>query len=142
MSRKHGKTRTIKRPRKLGFLPHWRKMTWLFNIVFFGGLAYIIASGAQSNKATDCGSLSQHDCQSAADVGAGIGIAALVIMWVVFSVLVGLLWLMTRPSRHCPVCGAGVKRGSVQCPNSNCRYDFVAQASPLVGPGQPPAPAV
>lgn len=144
------KAPTLNRPRKLGFLPHWRKMTWLFNAVFFAGLIYIIAAGAsdQSPKAKDCQGLSTHDCHALASADKSIGIAALVVMWVMAIVVVGILWLVTRYSRHCPRCGSGVKRGAVLCPNSRCNYDFLAatmqhqyqpQPYPPAPHGYPPA---
>lgn len=113
---------------KRRWFPRLRFMTWLFDLVFFGGLAYIIASGAMSHKATDCNGLSQHDCQAATDVGSTIGIALLVVFWFAAIIVVGLIWLMTRPRRHCPACGHNAKKGQFLC--KRCGHDFRTQRQP------------
>jgi hypothetical protein len=49
-----------------------------------------------------------------------------VILWFIGFVVLGLVWLMTRPRhRQCPRCGNDVKKGLTVC--GSCSYDF-AQA--------------
>src|SRR4051812_15572262 len=116
--------------KRLGFLPGWRKGTYIiliFNIVM---LIWIIAGAASSGgDATDCGSLSQADCNAARDVGTGIGVFLLIVLWALGDIILGVIWLVTnrKKSRECPACGHDVKKGQFQC--GKCGYDFRAAAT-------------
>jgi hypothetical protein len=128
-----------KNGKRLGFLPGWRKGTYIvlaFNLLM---LVWIIAGAAgASGDATDCGSLSQDACNAAADVGTGIGVALLVVLWVFGDIILGVLWLVTnrKKGRDCPVCGHEVKKGVLVC--SACGHDFRAAAA---APTAPPSTA-
>jgi hypothetical protein len=95
-------------------------MTWavvIFNVIM---LVWIIA-GAASTHATHCGQLSQQLCNDATTTGAGIAIPALIVLWVLGDIILGILWLVTR-GRSCPVCGHSVRKGLVVC--GKCGHDF------------------
>ena len=64
-------------------------------------------------------------CIEASDVGTGIGAALIFVLWFIGFVVLGLIWLMSRPRhRQCPRCGHDVKKGRTAC--NNCGYDFAA----------------
>jgi len=98
-------------------------MTWIvlaFNVIM---LIWVIAGASTaSGQPKDCGSLDAQTCNAASDAGTAIGVSLLIFLWVAGAVILGITWLVTRPSRHCPTCGRGVKRGRVVC--KNCGYDF------------------
>lgn len=104
--------------------PHWRKMSWvivLFNVLM---VIWIISALASAPGASHCGTLSQQTCQDAANVGTGIGVITLLILWVIVDILLSIVWLVTKPRglRDCPVCGNAVKRGLTSC--KSCGHDF------------------
>ena len=119
-----------KNGKRLGFLPGWRKGTYIilaFNLLM---LAWVIAGSAgASGDATDCGSLSQESCNAAEDIGTGIGVFFLIVLWALGDIILGVLWLVTnrKKTRDCPVCGADVKKGVVVC--SKCGHDFRVPAA-------------
>ena len=111
--------------KRLGFLPGWRVFTYVILLFNVAMLIWLIAGASAGHHAgtSDCGSLSAKDCQAAADVGTGIAVVALIAIWALCDVILGVLWLVTRSSkRPCPVCGTGVRRGVFVC--SSCGHDF------------------
>ncbi|WP_375475978.1 hypothetical protein [uncultured Jatrophihabitans sp.] len=113
--------------KRLGFLPGWRIFSYvivIFNLIM---LIWVIAgSVAAQHDDSSCGSLDAKTCQDAKDVGTAIGVTALIVIWVIVDIILGILWLVTnRKTRDCPVCGHGVKRGAFQC--RNCGFDFRQQ---------------
>lgn len=124
--------------RKRHLFPRWRFMTWLFLAFNAAMLAWTITAVASANSTpADCNGLSAHDCNTAQNVGAGIATTIIIVLWLIGFFVLGLLWIMTRPSRHCPQCGSGVKKGRTVC--RRCGYSFVQQ-QPMQW--QPPAPPV
>jgi hypothetical protein len=112
---------------------HWRKMTWallLWTVIF---VIWSIAASDNSSAVRDCvnnssGYLNQHDCQTAADVGTGIGLTLIWGLWFVGFVILSIIWFMTRrKTRLCPVCGEDVKKGRTTC--ARCGFDFAAAAA-------------
>lgn len=117
------------------FIPHWRKMTWVIWI-WAAIFAIWIASGiaGSSSDASNCGSLSQQACNDAQNVGTGIGVALIFILWMIGFFILGLIWLMTKgKKRDCPVCGHDVKKGQTIC--KSCGYDFKTGAQPAATGG-------
>lgn len=123
-----------------------RKMTWVLLIWTVLMFAWMIggASSASSQAREDCrndpavveGILSEQACIDASDVGTGIGVTLIFFLWFIGFVVLGLIWLMTRPRhRQCPACGEDVKKGRTACPK--CGHDFAAAA---VRPQAVPAP--
>jgi hypothetical protein len=115
--------------------PRWRKMTWFFLVVNALFVLWI-ATGTNSAQSTDCandpdvraGTISQSACEAAVDVGTGIGVALIIVLWFFVFVILSIVWFMTRPrGRTCPACGEDVKRGRTTC--QKCGHDFAAAAS-------------
>ncbi len=111
--------------------PHWRIFTWVvvaFNVIM---LIWII-TGAASVSHSPCHDLSTQTCTAAREVGGGIAVAALIALWVAGDVILGVIWMVTRPrGRVCPACGTNAKRGVLAC--RSCGHDFRRRCS--VGAG-------
>ena len=121
--------------KRLGFLPDWRIFTYIILIVNLLFLVWIIAGASSDNDTSkkNCGGLSTKTCNDAQNVGKGIGVTLIIILWVLVDIILLVLWLITnRKKRECPVCGHNVKKGQMQC--SSCGHDFRAAAQ---GPQQP-----
>ena len=104
---------------------------WVWTAIF---AVWIIGGLATANNAADCaknsGGLSVQDCTDASNVGTGIGVTLIFVLWFIGFVVLSLIWLMTKPKhRECPVCGEGVKRGRTQC--GSCGHDFAATSKAL-----------
>ena len=109
----------------------WRKMTWVLNIWNAIFLIWLIV-GIADRPSEDCPPGDQL-CVDASDVGTGIGVALILILWFIGFLVLSLIWLMSRPRhRQCPRCGHDVKKGLTAC--RNCGYDFAA------APGEAPSP--
>lgn len=108
--------------------PRWRAFTWVilaFNLVM---LIWAItgASTGKSCKGLVGDPLTQ--CQ-AGQVGTGIGVGLIILLWALGDIILGTLWLITRPHRrYCPACGNQMRRGVVQCPD--CGFDFRQAQTP------------
>ncbi len=95
-------------------VPRWRKMTWVFMIVNALFLVWIIA-GVSDRASEDCPPGDQV-CIDASDVGTGIGVALIIVLWFFVFIVLSLIWFMTRrKGRVCPVCGEDVKKGRTTC---------------------------
>lgn len=123
-------------------LPRWRIFTWI--ILAFNILMLIWVVSAIASHASTCHGLTGDaltNCE-ATNVGVGLAATLLFVFWALGDVILGVLWLITRPqTRACPVCGDSVKRGMTQC--SRCGYDFAQQfrvRPPTTGWGQPVPP--
>jgi hypothetical protein len=58
-----------------------------------------IVAGLNAAGNTACSpNLSQETCDAARAIGGGIGITIIVIIWFVGFIVLGLVWLMSRPS--------------------------------------------
>lgn len=107
----------------------WRKMTWvlnLWNLLFLIWVIAAIAGGASDSADCDTTVLTQANCDAAADVGTGIGVALVIVLWFIGFIVLSLAWLMSRPRhRQCPACGHDVKKGLTSC--KKCGHSFVPQ---------------
>lgn len=110
--------------KRLGFLPDWRIFTYVILAVNVLFLVWIIAGASAATHPGNCAGLSAADCQTAANVGAGIGVTIIIVLWVLVDIILGVLYLVTNRGRKrdCPACGVGVKRGLTAC--RGCGYDF------------------
>ncbi len=104
--------------------PHWRKMTWVVLIWNILMVIWIVTGIATAPNGSNCADLTQQSCQAATDVGTGIGVILIVIIWALVDIILGIVWLVTKPrgQRDCPVCGNVVKRGITKC--KSCGHDF------------------
>lgn len=107
-------------------------MTWVLNIWNAVFLIWLVV-GLSDRPSEDCandpdvlsGVLSQSACENASDVGTGIGVVLILVLWFLGFIVLALAWLMTRPRhRQCPVCGNDVKKGMTTC--KSCGHDFAA----------------
>ncbi|MGW0338058.1 hypothetical protein ACWD0J_40835 [Streptomyces sp. NPDC003011] len=73
-------------------------------------------------------------CQ-AGQVGTGIGVGLLILLWALGDIILGVLWLITKPhTRYCPACDNKIRKGAVQCPE--CGFDFRQAAAAKPGRGR------
>lgn len=78
-----------------------RIFMWFFLIVQVLFIIWIITGIASgSGDATDCGSLSQEACNNAEDVGTGIGVVLLFIIWMVVDFLLFIPWVVIKLARR------------------------------------------
>jgi len=136
--------------------PRWRIFTWV--ILAFNLIMLIWVISAIAANASTCSGLTGDTLANCKlnNVGTGIGVTLLIVLWALGDIIFGVLWLVTRPrTRDCPVCGNSVRRGSTRC--GVCGYDFgqllgasAAGAAPPPGvpsgwsahtPEQPPPPS-
>lgn len=107
--------------------PRFRIFTWVILAVNALFLIWIIEGIATRPSPTD----------TAANVGTAIGVGLIIGLWVAADVILGILWLVTKPkTRDCPACGRTVKRGQMEC--KGCGYDF-AQAARTAQEKQSPS---
>jgi hypothetical protein len=87
-------------------MPRWRKATWAL-VVWTILMALWIGGGiaATGSGPGDCGTLSQDACEAAYGLGAGIGVTALFFLWFIGFLILGLVWLMSRPKENVVVYG-------------------------------------
>lgn len=124
------------------WLPRWRVFTWVilaFNLIMLIWVISAIASNARTCNGLTGDALT--NCE-AGNVGVGAGVIILIVVWALVDVILGVLWLVTRPhTRTCPVCGNSVHRGVTRC--GSCGFDFAQQLQPppaTTGWGQGGAP--
>lgn len=116
-----------------------RKATWL--VIIWNGLILLWVVSGISAVARECEGLAGDElrtCQIGQNVGGGIGLFVIGLIWFVGFLVTGLIWLMSRPKRRlCPVCGRSVKSGEFAC--KRCGFDFrVAQPTPVYPAAHPP----
>jgi hypothetical protein len=119
--------------------PKWRVLTWVIVVINLLFLAWVIAgaSGASHN----CSGLAGQDlsnCQAGTAIGTGLGVVIVIFLWALVDVILGVIWLVTRPRnrRLCPACGTEAKTGVTIC--KKCGYDFAGGAARA--PAVPPRP--
>lgn len=110
------------------YLPRWRKMTWVVVLWCAVFAIWIVGALLSANPASHCvhhAYLTKSDCETARNVGTGVGVVAIWFVWFFGFIALSLIWFMTRPKgRICPVCGERVKRGITVC--GSCGHDFAA----------------
>jgi hypothetical protein len=120
----------------------WRKMTWVLlawvalTVLFIVG----INTWANNDVREDCIGDS-FECDTAISIASGVWTAIGVVVGFLGFFALGLIWLMTRPRRHCPACGRDAKKGVTVC--KECGFDFARAAGaspPPRGPLPPPTP--
>jgi hypothetical protein len=78
-----------------------RIFLWFFMAVQVLFIIWIIAgAGGSSGDATDCGSLSQETCNDAEDIGTGIGVAIVIVFWVVVDFLLAVIYGIYRLAKR------------------------------------------
>jgi hypothetical protein len=118
-----------RRRRPPGFLPTWRPFTWVIVILNVLFLIWVISAARASGACEGLTGDELHACQAGEAIGRGIGFLAILLLWALVDVILGVTWLVTRSGRRdCPVCGRGVKKGQTSCPS--CGYNFHVGARP------------
>jgi hypothetical protein len=103
-------------------LPRWRFFTWVilaFNLIM---LIWVVigASTGKSCKGLTGDALT--NCQ-AGQIGTGIGVGLIILLWALGDIILGTMWLITKPrTRQCPACDSSVRRRAMQC--QACGFDF------------------
>ena len=83
-------------PRKRGLRP----FSWVILVINAAFLVFSIVGAQTKAAATNCGSLDAATCTSAGQVGKGIGIVLIIVIWLVVDFLLLILWLITRPRQR------------------------------------------
>jgi len=103
--------------------PNWRKTTWIILIWNILMVVWIIA-GVQGNP-NNC-TASQQLCNDATNVGKGLGVAFIIVVWLIGDALLSVIWLVTNRNRRvCPACGRSAKVGETTC--KSCSHNFAKQ---------------
>jgi hypothetical protein len=104
----------------------WRWITWL--LLLFSGAMLLWASTRIGDGGLECaqyapGSPARGACELQSDLRSGIGLFAVGVVWIGGTLVLGVIWLATRPpKRRCPRCARVVKVGRTACPG--CGYEF------------------
>ena len=89
-----------KNGKRLGFLPGWRKGTYIILVFNLFMLAWIIIAASSgsvaSGDATNCGSLSQSACNTAEGIGTSIAEMLLIPLWAMGDISLAVIWLVTN----------------------------------------------
>lgn len=87
-------------------MPRWRKATWAL-AVWTVLMAVWIGSGivAVSDRCDGLRGTSLETCQAATAIGGGLGVSVLITLWFIGFVVLGLVWLMSRPKENVVVYG-------------------------------------
>jgi hypothetical protein len=102
-----------------------RFMSWVLIAWNAVVLIWVVAAIA-TRPSRDCPPGDQL-CRDASDVGTGIGVGLILVLWFIGFVALSLVWFMTRPrTRLCPACGTDARRGETAC--RRCGRDFAAAA--------------
>jgi hypothetical protein len=85
----------------LRYIAHTRKMTkvlWIWNAIFAAWIIGGIASASSAPTDANCvQSAGAGACQTAANVGTGIGVALIFGLWFMGFIVLSLAWIMSRP---------------------------------------------
>lgn len=78
-----------------------RIFLWFFLAVQLLFIIWIIAGASSSGgDATDCGSLSQKACNDAEDIGTGLGVALIIVFWMVVDFLLAVIYGVYRLAKR------------------------------------------
>jgi hypothetical protein len=107
-------------------------MSWAI-LIWTGIFILWTIVGVSDRASEDCPPGDQL-CIDASDVGTGIGVALIWMLWFIGFLVLSIIWFMTRrKGRVCPACGEDVKKGRTTC--KKCGHDFAAAAAAGSGTG-------
>lgn len=87
-------------------MPRWRKATWALLIWNVLMAVWVIGGmGAVSDNCAGETGQALELCESATVVGAGIGVTFILVIWFIGFIVLGLIWLMSRPKENVVVYG-------------------------------------
>lgn len=87
-------------------MPKWRKATWA--LLIWNVLMVIWLIGGLGSVGNNCAGQvgdSLTACQAGTAIGAGIGVTFIIIIWFIGFIVLGLVWLMSRPKDNVIVYG-------------------------------------
>jgi hypothetical protein len=126
-------------------MPKWRKATWAL-VIWTGLMALWIISGI-AGVSNNCAGLSGDDlelCQAGTAIGGGIGITFIFFIWFLGFVILGIIWLMSRPKENVIVYGPQGQQVTVTEKEAQQRvasgWTYQPAAAPPVTPAAPAAP--
>ena len=110
----------------------WALLAWVaLTVLFIVG----INTWANNDVREECVG-GTFECDTAISIASGVWTAIGVVVGFLGFFALGLIWLMTRPRRHCPACGRDAKKGWTVCqevrvrlrPVSHCLTDSAGTA--------------
>lgn len=87
-------------------MPRWRKATWA--LLIWSALIVIWIVGGTSSVGNNCAGETGDAltaCQAGTAIGAGLGVTVIIIIWFIGFIVLGLIWLMSRPKENVVVHG-------------------------------------
>jgi hypothetical protein len=91
-------------------MPRWRKATWAILIWTVLAALWIAAGIGAVGDMPAAGGASE---EAARAVGAGIGVTFIIIIWFLGFIVLGLIWLMSRPKDNVVIYGPQGQQVSV-----------------------------
>jgi hypothetical protein len=77
-----------------------RVFLWVFLAVQLLFLIWIIAGASSGNDTSTCGTLSQQACNDAQNVGKGIGVVIIVVLWMVVDFFMAVIYGVYRLAKR------------------------------------------
>ena len=78
-----------------------RVFIWVFLAIQVLFLVWVIAGASSAGgDATDCGTLDQESCNAAADIGTGIGVFIVIVLWCIVDFLLAVGYLIYRLAKR------------------------------------------
>lgn len=77
-----------------------RIFLWFFLAVQVLFLIWVIAGGASHNDVSDCGTLSAKTCNDAQNVGKGIGVFLIIVLWFFVDAFLGVVYGVYRLAKR------------------------------------------
>lgn len=77
-----------------------RVFMWVFLAVQAIFVIWIISGIASAGTPSDCGSLTQEQCQTASNVGTGIGVFLIFVFWAIVDFLLGVGYVIYRLAKR------------------------------------------
>lgn len=78
-------------------MPRWRKATWALLIWTVLAVLWIVVGAGAAGDMPAAGSEAEAAGRA---IGAGIGITFIIIIWFLGFIVLGLIWLMSRPKEN------------------------------------------
>lgn len=77
-----------------------RVFLWFFLAVQVLFLIWIVTGASQGHDYSSCGTLTHNECADAQDVGTGIGVAIIVVLWCIVDFLLAVTYGIYRLARR------------------------------------------
>ena len=77
-----------------------RKFSWFILAVNVLFLVWIIGGVSSASSSSNCTGLDAQTCRDATAIGTGIGAILIIALWAFADVILGIIWLVTRPRQR------------------------------------------